>query len=248
MKLAIISDVHSNLEALLAVLADARAQGVSDIYCLGDVVGYGPNPCECVDEIIRSCRVCVMGNHDQAALFDPDNFNPTARLAVLWARDQLEHGGDLARANARWDFFGEMPRRHSEGDWLMVHGSPRDPINEYILPEDIYNPRKMGRLFELVPRYCFAGHTHIPGVFSDGEFLVPDEVGGEYHLTDRKVIINVGSVGQPRDYDPRASYAILDGNRVLFRRVEYPVEAVARKILAVGSLDKSLANRLRRGT
>ena len=91
MKRAIISDIHGNLEALQAVLADARGQGVDDIFCLGDIIGYGPNPCECLDLIIESCRVCLLGNHDQGALFDPEGFNTGAERAIFWTRDQLEN-------------------------------------------------------------------------------------------------------------------------------------------------------------
>ena len=104
-----------------------------------------------------------------------------------------------------------LPRSHRHDSFLFVHGSPRNPLSEYIFPEDIYNHRKMERLFQLVEKYCFQGHTHVPGVFTEGyQFYAPEEIDHEYTLGEGKVMINVGSVGQPRDGDPRACYVILD--------------------------------------
>ena len=117
-KRALISDIHSNIEALEAVLADIRAQGISEIYCLGDLVGYGPNPREVIDEIIK-CKVCLLGNHDQGALFDPEGFNSGAERAIFWTRRQLENGpGTPAMRQRRWDFLGELPRTHIDGKTL----------------------------------------------------------------------------------------------------------------------------------
>ena len=121
MKRALISDIHGNDEALNAVLSDIGAQGISEIYCLGDIVGYGPNPCECLDKIIRKAKATILGNHDQAALFDPDGFNPVALQAVYWTRDQLDSRGGVRQINERWDFLGELPRMRAEGDYLFVH-------------------------------------------------------------------------------------------------------------------------------
>ena len=163
---ALISDIHSNLEALTAVLADIEAHGAQTIYCLGDVVGYGPNPRECLELVMQRCQVCVLGNHDQAALWDPREFNPTAEKAAFWTRKQLDAPiRNREAAELRWEYLAERPLKHKEGDFLYVHGSPRNPLNEYIFPEDIYNERKMTRVGELMERYCFAGHTHIPGAF-----------------------------------------------------------------------------------
>ena len=115
MKRAIISDIHGNLEALEAVLADIDAQGVTSIYCLGDIVGYGPNPRDCVDYAMKF-DLCVLGNHDQGALFDPEGFSSGAERAIFWTREQLEISSENPdRADLRWDFLGELPRRHDEG-------------------------------------------------------------------------------------------------------------------------------------
>jgi len=249
LKLALVSDLHANIEALSAVLDDARAQDVAKIYCLGDVIGYGPDPCECLDLVIKTCEACILGNHDQAALFDPDGFNPVALRAVYWTREQLDDGpGGADRVNARWDFLGELPRFRTEDHMMFVHGSPREPTNEYVFPEDIYNQRKMETLFGLFDTYCFQGHTHIPGIFTPRmEFITPEDCDYEYRLDGDKAMINVGSVGQPRDNDPRACYVILDGDYIVFRRVEYPIDVVSHKIYATASLDNMLGDRLHAG-
>ena len=245
---AIISDVHSNLEALHAVLADIARQPVEAIYCLGDVVGYGPNPRECLDQVMR-CGLVLMGNHDQAVLFDPMNFNPVAERATMWTRAQLDKPfPNRAAADARWEFLSERPLKQREDDFLFVHGSPRNPLNEYIFPEDIYSEVKMRSIFAQVPRYMFQGHTHVPGIFTESlEFLSPDEIDFVYKLDSQKTLCNVGSVGQPRDGDWRACYVLLDGTTIRYRRVEYDLETTIRKIRDIEELDDFLAERLRGG-
>ena len=244
---AIISDIHGNLEGLKAVLADIGSQGISEIICLGDIVGYGPNPRECIDEIRQTCKVCLLGNHDQGALFDPEGFNAGAERAIFWTRKMLESGGSQG-TEERWEYLGELPRTYKDGDFLFVHGSARNPLNEYVFPEDIYNQRKMESIFALVPKYCFQGHTHIPGVFTeDLNFFSPEELDFQYQLNNSKVLINVGSVGQPRNGDSRASYVVLDPPTVQFRRVEYDFEATAGKIYDIADLDNFLGDRLRDG-
>lgn len=243
---AIISDIHANLEALEAVLADIRQQNITEIYCLGDIIGYGPNPNECIDRV-KSVQMCLLGNHDQAALFDPEGFNASAERAVFWTRKMLENGKG-PDAEKRWEFLGELPRMFKEPNFLYVHGSARNPLNEYVFPEDIYNQRKMERIFALVEKYCFQGHTHIPGVFTESlNFLAPEEIDFKYVLGPEKVLINVGSVGQPRNGDPRSSYVILDGNTVQFRRVAYDFEITRRKIYENPDLDNFLGDRLADG-
>jgi predicted phosphodiesterase len=250
---AIISDIHSNLEALQAVLKDIEKQKPDEIYCLGDVVGYGPNPRECLDLVMR-CKVVLLGNHDQGAMYDPDGFNPPAERAIFWTRAQLEMGGDDPQAKLRrWEFLNERPRSHRENGLLFVHGSARNPLNEYVFPEDIYNQRKMERIFALVDHYCFQGHTHVPGVFTEQlpedlyQFQGPADLDYVYRLDDRKTLCNVGSVGQPRDNDPRACYVLFDGETIRFRRVEYDIETTIKKIYAVPELENFLGDRLRDG-
>jgi predicted phosphodiesterase len=247
-KRAIISDIHSNLEALEAVLADIQQQEVTEIYCLGDIIGYGPNPRECIDLIMQT-KVCILGNHDQGALFDPEGFNSGAERAIFWTREQLEAPvGDPADRVKRWTFLGELPRNRREDGLLFVHGSARNPLNEYVFPEDIYNQRKMEKIFALVERTCFQGHTHVPGVFTQNlNFFRPDELSYQYRLTDMKALINVGSVGQPRDGNPRACYVILEDSLVTYRRIEYPLDKTIQKIYATPELDNFLGDRLREG-
>lgn len=251
MKRALISDIHGNLEALEAVLADINDISVDEIYCLGDVIGYGPNPCECLDLVMRHCTKTILGNHDQAALFDPDGFNPMALQAIYWTRDQLDYGpGSSAAINRRWDFLGELPRQIDEGEYKFVHGSPRDPTNEYVFPEYVFDQRKMEILFGKITSFCFMGHTHLPGVFTtECEFISPDEFDYEYRLGMDKLMINVGSVGQPRDDDKRSCYVVLDTQEktVTYRRIPYDIDKTAEKIYAVSDLSDALGDRLKHG-
>ena len=250
---ALISDIHSNYEALLAVLEDIKKHSITEIYCLGDIVGYGPNPRECVD-LVMQCKMVLLGNHDQGAMFDPDGFNAPAERAIFWTRSQLEAPVDSRqKMTERWEFLAERPRMFKENGFLFVHGSARNPLNEYVFPEDVYNQRKMDRIFALVEKYCFQGHTHVPGVFVENlpedmyQFHSPDEIDSEFHLDHRKALINVGSVGQPRDGDWRACYVLLDGNTLKFKRVEYDIDTTVKKIHAIPDLDNFLGDRLRDG-
>lgn len=243
---AILSDIHSNLEALNAVVDDIETHEIEKVICLGDIVGYGPNPCECVD-IVMNCDVVILGNHDQGALFDPEGFNTGAERAIFWTRSQLENAQDPL-AEQRWEFLGDRPRSHKEGPYLFVHGSARNPLNEYVFPDDIYNPRKMEKIFQLIEQYCFQGHTHVPGVFTEElQFYSPSDLGGKYNFDERKVMINVGSVGQPRDGDNRACYVLLDEESITYRRVEYDIQTTVQKIHAIPELDPFLGDRLLEG-
>jgi predicted phosphodiesterase len=250
---ALISDIHGNLEALEAVLKDIQSNNVSEIYCLGDVVGYGPNPRECID-LVMQCKVVLLGNHDQGAMFDPDGFNPPAERAIFWTRGQLEAATEQREAKERrWEFLAERPRVYKENGYLFVHGSARNPLNEYVFPEDIYNQRKMDRIFALVDRYCFQGHTHVPGIFTEAlpgemyQFHAPEEINYAHKLDGRKTLCNVGSVGQPRDRNWRACYVLLDVDTIRYRRVEYDINKTIDKIYAIPDLDNFLGDRLREG-
>lgn len=255
--LAVISDIHSNTEALTAVLADIAERKVDQVICLGDVIGYGPQPKECLDLIRTDGRTTLMGNHDYAVMYEPNQFNIGAEVACYWTRQELENETDRDCRNARWDFLGNLPVKHAlsqeqspTGELTFVHGSPRRPVNEYIFPDDVYsNPSKVQGLFERFENLCFVGHTHVPGVFTDApDFYSPDELEGVFEVAaGRKAIINVGSVGQPRDRDPRAGYVLVEGNVVRFVRVPYDVEAVVEKVLAIAELDDYLGIRLREG-
>lgn len=251
MKRALISDIHGNFEALTAVLEKIDTLGVKEIFCLGDIIGYGPDPVKCLDAVIDNCQRTILGNHDQAAVFDPQGFNPVALRAIYWTRDQLEDDrGGVDACNRRWDFLGELPRRHDEGQFLFVHGSPRDPTNEYVFPEHIYEPARLENLMKRFDNYCFQGHTHIPGIFTEtGSFHTPADRDYHYQLTSTKVMVNVGSVGQPRDEDPRACFVVLDDEEMTltYYRVDYDIEATRQKIHNIPELDNMLGDRLLSG-
>jgi diadenosine tetraphosphatase ApaH/serine/threonine PP2A family protein phosphatase len=251
---AIISDIHSNLEALKTVLADIDARGISTIYCLGDIIGYGPDPGDCLDLVAERSALTLCGNHDHAVFYEPTNFNVAAERAAFWTRMALEEEPDHEKRNRRWKFLGSLGPRQELDGLLFVHGSPRRPINEYIFPDDVYtNPQKLESNFDRMQQMtCFCGHTHVPGVFvEDPYFEPPDELGDRraFIIGGEKAIINVGSVGQPRDRDPRAAYVIVDEARkeVEFIRVEYNIEITARKIRDNPHLDDFLGTRLYEG-
>lgn len=245
-KRAIISDIHGNIEALAAVLKDIQSNNVDEIFCLGDVVGYGPDPCQCIDAC-RNFDLVLLGNHDNGALFDPEGFSSGAERAIFWTRQQLEDTS-VPGAEARWDFLAKLPRTHRIDDHLFVHGSPRNPLNEYVFPEDVYNQRKIERIFGFIQQYCFQGHTHVPGVFTENcRFYSPTEIGNEFSLNEQKIMVNVGSVGQPRDGDPRSSYVIVEDDLLTFERVEYDPTLTRDKIYAIESLDNFLGDRLFEG-
>ncbi|MCB9833265.1 MAG: metallophosphoesterase family protein [Planctomycetes bacterium] len=246
---AIISDLHSNIEALDAVLADIDSHAVDAIYCLGDVIGYGPDPIAVLERVKR-CAFILMGNHEEGLMFFAEDFNPRARAALEWTKAQIMDPGlpkDLQ--HEIWQMIDAMPRSERRAEAIFVHGSLRNETREYVMPGDIGDRRKMNEIFALMDRgVCFFGHTHIPGVWTESSrYLSPVELGGEYVVPAEKVVINVGSVGQPRDGDNRACYALVDGDKVTFRRVAYDYEATMRKIMRVPELSDTLAARLKIG-
>lgn len=222
MRYLIISDIHANLTAFDAVLADA--EGLYDkIWCLGDIVGYGPHPNECVDRLNEYDHICIAGNHDWASLgkLDLDDFNPTARFAALWTKDQLTFESR--------SYLEDLPvLLQEEPEFTLVHGSPRHPIWEYVVHLNIAHIN----FNHFNTPYCLIGHTHVPVVFIESDdprrlcqAITPNSAEFIYQLNDKRVIINAGSVGQPRDGDPRASYGLLDMETLTFhiRRIPYPV-------------------------
>lgn len=272
--IAIISDIHGNLEALEEALADIDRRGIQRIFCLGDVIGYGASPKQCLDKVIDRCELCLCGNHDQAVFFEPTNFNVGAERAAYWTRQVLEEETNKAKRDKRWEVLGHMPTRFEAEGLLMVHASPRRPVNEYLFPEDVYtNPTKILDNFHKLEdqhKACLVGHTHVPGVFLDDPcFDPPDELPdmGIYPITtDEKAIINVGSIGQPRDRDPRLCYTILyekgespegyeppqvEDDEYLatleFIRLEYDIDKAAQKIYDTTELDDFLGARLFEG-
>lgn len=257
MKRAVISDIHANVAAFDAVLADIEAQGCEDVYCLGDIIGYGPDPRECVQRAQQHSVVNLLGNHEEAVLFGAIGFNPKAKIAIDWTREQLSLPDSHQEENRDlWNFIGGLAKLRKEDDYLYVHGSPRDPTREYIFKQDVKDRKKMDAIFASPPDFpwkvCFAGHTHHPGVFVQSqpyEFLEPEAIDRVYRYreTEARALINVGSVGQPRDGDRRASYVILEDEVITFRRLEYDVEKTLQRFRECPTLPDYLAKRLQEG-
>lgn len=243
MRYAIIADIHGNLDAFQAVLEDIEERGeVEEIWCLGDVVGYGPEPHECVEMLRQYRHICIAGNHDLAAAgrLDTSYFHAEAAEAIHWTAGKL-NPGDV-------NYLKNLPLTSVREDFTLAHGSPREPFWEYIL-----SPPTAAVNFNFFnTRFCLVGHSHVPMLFDlDREgFCNLQQLPEELSLGQegKRLIINPGGVGQPRDADPRASYAILDTDQSILRhyRVEYDVPAVQRKMTNLG-LPSRLIKRLSHG-
>jgi predicted phosphodiesterase len=242
MKVAVISDIHGNWHALEAVLGDIEREQVDDIWCLGDVVGYGPQPNRCVAETRTAASLCLMGNHDLAAVerVDLTDFSPDASASATWTIGELE-------PDARAFLEGLEPHGTRPGV-EMFHGSPRDPVWEYILSEHAARDA----LSRTTAPLLLVGHSHIPIALqlSDEDALAGGlaKGGSEVELSKGRWLLNPGSVGQPRDGDPRAAYLLYDVDAATahFRRVPYPIELTQVEIREAG-LPETLASRLAEG-
>ncbi|MCC6670136.1 MAG: metallophosphoesterase family protein [Planctomycetes bacterium] len=245
---ALISDLHSNLEALEAVFQRIDELGVRDVHCLGDVVGYGAEPEACTWLVMQRCSWTIMGNHDWGLFHDLEDFNPLAREALLFTRRRMKPTWFGARRRQMWEYLRNLPDRKEDHGFLFCHGSPRDPIMEYVLKSDGFlEPDKLRDIFARIDRPCFVGHTHWPGIHrTDLRFLAANDAFRTVDLDGAPAVVNVGSVGQPRDGDPRACFVVVDGNRVEWHRVPYDIARTQRKIIAAG-LHPALADRLERG-
>lgn len=231
MHCAVISDIHANLAALEAVLQDVPDQ-VERIWCLGDIVGYGPDPNECVQRVQQEDMLCVVGNHDWACLgrASLNDFNPDARRACQWTMQRLTPEST--------EFLERLPISQVSGDFTLVHGSPRLPVWEYLAQPEVAREN----LTHFETRCCLVGHTHVPLAFhfSGPEALKCDRrwlsEGDTLSLRRGRWILNPGGVGQPRDGDPRAAYILLDTEelRLEVRRVPYPVEETQKRMEAAG--------------
>jgi predicted phosphodiesterase len=260
MRVLVVSDIHGNIAALETVIGDARGS-YEIVWCLGDVVGYGPSPNECVEWVREHVDLCVIGNHDWAVLgrpgIDVDDFNPMARQAVMWTRETL--------SPANRDYLESLPAHpvcpEYAPNFLITHASPREPVWEYILTPGI----ALENFAVFTEAVCLVGHTHKPAIYrwqldrsleneQVGEVtidqLVPEpdaplalDVSGTQRL-----ILNPGSVGQPRDNDPRAAYALLDLEEMIWeqKRVTYPIDLTQSQMRAA-DLPRRLIDRLSYG-
>lgn len=236
MRALVLSDIHGNLAALETVLERTRGE-YDELWCLGDIVGYGPKPDECVALIMERAAFCVPGNHDLAVLgkLDTAHFNDMARQAILWTRSVLSpaHSNYLTQLDP-------VPVRKPELELMATHGSPRDPVSEYL--SDLCVAKENWQLFS--EKFCLVGHTHLPDIFrlwlrpappraKTAQVALVEQLravpGQEVQLqpqAEHRVILNPGSVGQPRDKNYRAAYAILDTEHMIwgYDRTDYPVE------------------------
>ncbi len=262
---AFISDVHANLEALCAVMEDIEQHDVQEIICLGDIVGYGPDPETCIDRIMEKVEITLMGNHDYALIHNPDNFNPMAAELIYLTQEMMDprkhqddRGADICESHvcncvhegevphclllrqskdSRWKFIEGLPERHQEDGILCIHGSPLDPIFEYLMPERLISGRKAQQIlpqFAGFEGFAFNGHTHLPCAITDDlACIFPSDCGCRLMFDpSKKYIVNVGSVGQPRDGDNRACYLLLDdeARSVEWRRVSYDIQTTICKL------------------
>jgi predicted phosphodiesterase len=257
-RLAILSDVHANIRALEAVMEDlARHGGADKIYCLGDVIGYGPKPLDCLAVAKKNFAITLRGNHEQAVIHGAKDFNEMALRAINWTRTQIisDFANPTPEQVENWNFVYTTLEKHVEGSMQFVHGAPQDPIDEYILPMDIdpvnrrYGP-KLERAFSLTPWVTFCGHSHFPGLYcEDGSYVSPT-FQKEVRLTldrTKKYIVNVGSVGQPRDGDNRSCYVTFENGVLTWRRIHYDIQDVYNCIFGISALDPMLGERLFRG-
>jgi len=265
---AIVSDIHANMAAADAVMADMREHGVrdEDVICLGDIVGYGPQPCEAVD-LCMNFKINLMGNHDEAVIYEPMGFNFRALSAIRWTKKKLETGLFSFANKRRIQFLRDLKITYREGNAFFVHGSPREPTTEYILKSDVEDAnigRNGGKLKEIFDRFdalCVVGHTHIPCVIMQ----VPDDdapLGFRYLYSSEKdanftfrpepgskYVLNAGAVGQPRDGDTRACYMLWDpdSGQWTWRRIEYDFRKTCALIRKAKDLDDYNADRLEQG-
>jgi predicted phosphodiesterase len=257
MRLAILSDIHSNLPAFEAVLDSIAGAGVDETWCLGDVVGYGASPDECTTLAAERCSLCLVGNHDLAVLgeLDISSFSPAASAAVRWT--QREATDETLR------YLRGLAPSNTDNDVALYHASPRDPVWEYVLWPD----QAAECIEQQAARVSFVGHSHVALFFvlpgdTDGAHAGDEaeedeeglargaQAGGgtELDLGEGRWLINPGSVGQPRDGDPRAAWLELDTNAwtATYHRVEYDIDRAAEAILAT-ELPEHLAKRLHVG-
>ncbi|MDX1414743.1 MAG: metallophosphoesterase family protein [Candidatus Promineifilaceae bacterium] len=241
MRVLVISDIHANLVAFETVLEEAQDQW-DIIWCLGDLVGYGPRPNECVALLREHEHISLSGNHDWAALdkLDLDDFNEEAQIAISWTRE--------AMSEETREYLDALPPKRIVDNFTLAHASPRGPVWEYIMDYET----ALANFAHFETPVCLVGHTHIPVLLAkkgaDDLAVLEPTYQETIYLEDTRVIINPGSVGQPRDSDPRAAYALLDTEQLTweFYRVVYPIEQTQEQIRAAG-LPPPLAARLAYG-
>jgi predicted phosphodiesterase len=247
MQYAVLGCIHGNLAALRAVIKDIRQRGVERIVCLGDIVGFGPSPIECLDIIRDACFMTIRGDHDHAVVSGTGGFVPRVAEGLDWTREQLDSAGDPARLK----FMSETLDSFASAGIAFYHGSPRSR-DEYIYSRDVkHDPRKVRAAFAATEKVAFVAHTHVPGVIVDSPLAwrSAQELDDYFHYKKgNKALVNVGSVGQPRDGDPRACYLEIQKNEMYWRRVPYDLNETVGRLQSIEALSPtSLAIRLQKG-
>ncbi|HBE71815.1 MAG TPA: phosphoesterase [Planctomycetaceae bacterium] len=245
---AIITDIHGNLEALNAVLGAIRETAATRIICLGDLVCYGPDSTECV-RLSNSWDIVLLGDWDSAILdHAPNKWSPTHNDHIKYIRSEFNDSDD---ADQLIGIIRSFKNDHIESSIHFAHGTPQDN-REWVFPEDSYDPKKLNRIASRFNKVLVCGHAHINGIYhqnsdEEWEFIEP-EPGTRYNVRlAQKTIVTVGSVGQPRDNDSRASFVLLDGNFAEFHRIAYDIEKTASKIRANPNIDNMYGERLAHG-
>jgi putative phosphoesterase len=236
MTVGILSDIHGNLEAFTRALEFLKEAEVDKIFCLGDIVGYGPNPNECVDLVKENCEVVLMGNHDYAAigLANIEYFNEYAKMSTYWTQDNL--------SSENIEYLKSLPFSYAHNKIHLVHASPKNPSNwDYVLSVS----DSVKQLKEFDEQICFFGHSHVPIIFSNVNYFRNKDF---LFQKNEKYLVNVGSVGQPRDGDPRSCLVVYDdeNNKIEYIRLDYEIQKTYNKIINAG-LPVFLAERLLKG-
>lgn len=241
MRAALISDIHGNLEALTAVFEDIEKQKVDKIHCLGDVLGYGCDPVACVHLVEKNCDIKLLGNHEYAVLglVSTANYNAAAQTSTDWTRSEL--------TDVELSLIADFQMTQTMQNSLLVHASPNEPDRwHYILSDDT----GLEAFAHFKEKFCFHGHSHVPRIFIERPGSLPRIQAGHSFLPgdENRYLINVGSVGQPRDNDPRACYVIYDteNHEIEYRRVDYDIAATQQK-MTQARLPEMLISRLSLG-
>ena len=246
MHYAIIGCIHGNRDALEATLEDIRQRGIERVVCLGDVVGFGPDPLECLRLVRERCFISIRGDHDEAMLAGTAGFIPKTARVLEWTREQI---GQTDPSLIAW--LDQALDSFESAGISFVHGSPKS-CHEFLFPSDVRrNRRKLRAAFAATEKVCFCAHTHVPGVIVEEPlaWFSARELDGYYHYRKGvKALINVGSVGQPRDGDPRACYLEIKKNEIFWRRVEYDLGGVVDRLRSNAEVFAAdLAIRLEKG-
>jgi len=237
MRYLILSDIHSNLAALNACIDDAEDKEIDKIICLGDIVGYAAKPNQCIEILRKKKAICILGNHDAACInkIELNWFNSLARFCIEWTIKELKKENK--------EFLLKLPEKFCTQEFFAVHGSPFSPLKEYMDEEIAFLSFQ-----EISQNILLCGHSHIPFIIEQGKEMLPIKGNKAISLKNSRFVISVPSVGQPRDFDSRAGYAILDLEKMLIEiyRVKYDIEQTIEEILSA-SLPKIFAERLRFG-